>query len=91
MNEISGAKGTSLSASTSLKSGSGKVFGVIVSSHTGGTMKLWDSLTATGTVLVETFTFPAGSGIYKFPEPLEFYTGLYFTVGGTLVFTPLYV
>lgn len=80
-------KSTNGSASALIKTGAGKVAGVIVNSHTSGTMKLWDNTTATGTVLVNTFTFPAGSGVYKFPQPIEFYTGLYFTVGGTLDYT----
>lgn len=81
------AKYTNGTASASIVSGGGTVYGVIVNSHTSGTMKLWDSLTATGTVIVNTYTFPAGSGVYTFPAPIAFYTGLFFTVGGTLDFT----
>jgi len=33
---------------------------------------------------MDTFTFPAGSGIYTFPKPIPFKTGLFATVGGTL-------
>lgn len=80
-------KYTNGTASAQIRAGSGTVAGVIVNSHTSGTMKLWDSLTATGTIIVNTYTFPAGSGIYMFPKPIEFYTGLFFTVGGTLDFT----
>jgi hypothetical protein len=90
MAELSGAKSTNGTASALIKTGGGKVFGVIVNSHTNGTMKLWDNTSAAGTVLVNTFTFPAGSGVYRFPEPIEFYTGLYFTLGGTLDFTIVY-
>lgn len=75
--------------SQNIVSGAGKLHGIIVNSHTSGTMKLWDSLTATGTVIINTYTFPSGSGIYMFPNPIEFYTGLFFTVGGTLDYTVL--
>lgn len=80
-------KSTNGTASALIKTGGGSVAGVVVNSHTNGTMKLWDNTSAAGTVLVNTFTFPSGSGVYKFPKPIDFYTGLYFTVGGTLDFT----
>lgn len=69
--------------------GAGSLAGVIVNSHTSGTIKLWDNTSAAGNVIVNTFTFPAGSGVYTFPEPIEFYTGLFLTVGGTLDITLL--
>ncbi len=65
--------------------------GIVVSSHTNGTVKLWDALSATGTVLVDTFTFPTGSGSYSF-HGAKALTGIFVTVGGTvsatLVFNP---
>ena len=70
-------KYTNGSASALIITGGGIVAGVIVNSHTSGTMKLWDNTSAAGTVITNTFTFPAGSGMYKFPE----------TVGGTLDYT----
>lgn len=87
MAAIDGALTTNGTATALIKTGAGKVYGVIINSHTSGTMKLWDNTTATGTVLVNTFTFPAGSGVYKFPQALNFSTGLFFTLGGTLDFT----
>lgn len=84
---VDGFKSTNGSASALIRTGAGLVAGVIVNSHTNGTMKLWDNTSAAGTVIVNTITFAAGSGFYKFPEPIEFYTGLYFTVGGTLDYT----
>lgn len=81
------AKYTNLTASALVKTGEGFVAGVIVNSHTSGTLKLWDSTSAAGAVLVDTFTFAAGSGVYEFPQvsglPPEFTTGLYATIGGT--------
>lgn len=64
--------------------GAGLVYGVIVNSNSSGTMKLWDGLTATGGVIVDTYTFPAGSTVVTFPKAVEFYTGLFLTVGGTV-------
>lgn len=74
---------TNASASALVKTGAGRVFGIVVNSHSSGTIKLWDNTAGSGTVLVNTFTFPAGSGVYKFPAALKFTTGLYMTIGGT--------
>ena len=76
-------KGTNLTASALIKTGAGRVAGFIVNSHTSGTLKLWDNTSAAGTVIINTFTFPAGSGVYKFPEPISFVTGMFATIGGT--------
>lgn len=83
MSEISGALSDNIIASALVKTGTGKVYGVIVNSNTSGTIKLWDDVTATGTVLVNTYTFASGSSVVTFPEPLNFTTGLYATIGGT--------
>lgn len=80
-------KSTNGTASALIKTGGGSVAGVVVNSHTNGTMKLWDNTSAAGTVIVNTITFASGPGFYSFPKPIDFYTGLYFTVGGTLDFT----
>ncbi len=77
-------------ASGLIKSGSGTVSGVIVNSHSNGTLKLWDSTTATGLVIMNTFTFATGSGVYKFPDDIVFTTGLFATIGGTLDFSIIY-
>lgn len=79
-----------ISASALIKTGKGKVSGVVVNSHSSGTVKLWDAVTATTPIIVNTFTFPTGSGVYKFPEPIEFTVGLYATVGGTADITIIY-
>lgn len=90
MASIDGALFSNKIASAQIKAGSGTVYGVIVNSHTAGTMKLWDALTATGTVIVNTFTFAAGSGVYTFPQAINFNTGLFFTLGGTADVTFLF-
>lgn len=73
---------TNISASALVYTGPGTVVGVVVNSHTNGTLKLWDSLTATGTVLNNTITFAAGSQSFTlFGE--KFNVGLFATIGGT--------
>ena len=80
-----------LSASALVYTGAGTVSGVIVNSHTNGTLILRDALTATTPLIINTFTFPTGSGSYSL-FGAKFLTGLYSTVGGiadiTLVFNP---
>ena len=66
-------------------SGPGSIAGIIVASHTNGTIKIANSTTAVGDILLETVTFAAGPGFYAFPKPIRFDTGLHVTVGGTLV------
>lgn len=76
-------KYTNTTASALIKTGFGKVAGFVVNSHTSGTLKLWDNTSAATTVITNTFTFPSGSGVYRFPEYINFNTGLYATIGGT--------
>lgn len=81
---------TNLTASALVHTGNGVVSGFIVNSHTSGTLKLWDNTAGSGTVIVNTYTFPSGSSVVKFPADIEFYTGLYATVGGTADITILW-
>jgi len=82
-------KYTNGSTSQLIRTGGGKFYGVIVNSHTSGTLKFWDDTTATGTVILNTITFAAGPQTLLFPTPIEFYTGLFATVGGTIDYTIL--
>lgn len=78
-----------LSASGLVKTGYGSVVGIIINSHTAGTIKLWDSLTASGTVLNETITFEVGERtIPLFGE--TFNIGLFATIGGVANVTIVY-
>ncbi len=63
--------------------GQGTVNGIIVNSHTNGTLKLWDNTSAATTILIDTFTFPTGSGSYNL-FGVKFIKGIFATVGGTL-------
>lgn len=75
---------TNLSASALIKTGAGVVSGFVVNSHSSGTLKLWDNTSAATTVLTNTITFAAGSGIVvNFGSDIQFSTGLYATIGGT--------
>lgn len=73
-----------------IKSGSGTVAGVIVNSHSSGTLKLWDSTTAAGLVILDTFTYATGSSVIKFPDDIVFTTGLFATLTNTQSITIIY-
>lgn len=78
-----------ITSSSLVYTGAGAVVGVVVNSHTSGTLKLWDNTSAAGTVLFNTITFAAGSQFC----PLfgaKFFTGLFATVGGTVDITLVY-
>jgi hypothetical protein len=84
MNTRSPMTYTNLSASALIKTGAGVVSGFVVNSHSSGTLKLWDNTSAATTVLTNTITFAAGSGIVvNFGKDIQFSTGLYATIGGT--------
>lgn len=55
---------------------------ILVSSHTSGTVKLWDSLAASGTVALDTFSYATGSQVIPL-WGMKFNTGIYFDMGGT--------
>jgi hypothetical protein len=88
MNTLSN-KSRNLSASALAKTGEGSVVGIVINSHTSGTIKLWDSLTAANTVLVNTITLAAGERFIPFYN-LSFSVGLYVTIGGTADITVVY-
>lgn len=88
--DLTRAKYKNMTSSAAVKTGSGSVFGVIVNSHTNGTLKLWDNTSAATTVLMNTYTFTSGSQVIKFPVGVSFYTGLFATIAGTADITILY-
>lgn len=73
---------SAITASSQMKSGAGSVVGFIVSSQGAAdtTIKIWDSLSATGTVLLDTMAI--GVAVYV-PFPAKFTTGCYVTLAGT--------
>jgi hypothetical protein len=83
-------KYANITADTLVKTGFGIVAGFIVNSHTSGTLKLYDNTSAAAPLIINTFTFPTGSGVYEFPEEVAFNTGLYADIGGTVDITIIY-
>ena len=79
------AKSKKIIATGNVRTGAGTVYGFIVSSHTSGTLKLEDSVGGGQDMIMDTFTFAAGSSMYKLPEPVDFQNGLYATLGGSNV------
>lgn len=78
-----------LTASGLVKTGFGKVKGIIVASHTGGTIKLWDNTSGATTVLVNTMTLGAAERFIPLYD-VTFNVGLYVTIGGTADITVVY-
>lgn len=75
-----------------------KVFGSLGNSITTTETAIttaWTGTTLSGgtdaaRTMLNTYTFPSGSGVYTFPEPINFVNGLFFTLGGTLDATVIY-
>ncbi len=78
-----------ISASTLIATGPGRIFGIFVASASNTpTIKIWDNTSAATTTLINTFT-PAAAAYYQLPG-VEFATGLYVTIGGTVDCTVFY-
>ena len=77
--------------SQSIKVGHGTLYGIVVNSHAVGTLKLWDSASASGAVIFNTITLVAGPNFIPFPMGISFYTGLFASVTGTIDYTILSV
>lgn len=75
--------GKQITASALIATGAGVVTGIIVSSHTNGTVKLWNSLTATGTVAMDTYTYGVGSQTIPL-FGIRFNTGLFVDMNSTV-------
>lgn len=76
-----GYKYTNLTASGQVKTIRGKIHAMYVNSTTAGTIKFWDSLSATGTVINETITPAIG---YHDLGDAMFDLGCFATIGGVL-------
>lgn len=84
------ALGAPVTGNTLIYTGTGTLQGVIVSSHTSGTIKFFDSIVDSGTVLLPTYTYATGSSSINF-KGLKFVNGLYADTGGTTqIVTVLY-
>lgn len=79
----------SLSAGALVKGGGGLLKGVIVTASASGVIRLYDSTSASGTVILDQFAAAPGDSIEM---PVEFKQGLYFDlVSGTATVTILYI
>lgn len=87
---IDGVKYLNGKTSQAVASAAGIFYGLVVNSHTSGTLKIWDNTEASGTVICNTITFAAGPNYIFFPKGICFNTGLYFERGGTIDYTALY-
>lgn len=70
------------SSTNQIKKGEGILKGIFVNSTSSGTIKIYDAVTQTGTVINNTITFSA-IGYYPLGDA-GFYNGLSVTIGGTL-------
>lgn len=75
-------KFTNLSASALLATGPGVLVGVVINSHSSGTLKFWDNTSAATTVIFNTMTLAAGER-YIDLFGAKFTIGCYLTIGGT--------
>ena len=76
-----------MTASALVKTGPGVLVGMYVNSTSAGTIRFWDSLTATGVVMNNVITPAIG---YHGLGNGSFTTGLFATIGGTLNVTLYY-
>lgn len=78
-----------VTASALIETGPGTLQGVIVNSHTSGTLKFWDNTSAATTVIFNTITLGATERWIPFLGA-KFTVGCFLTIGGTADVTVLY-
>ena len=82
-----------LAATTQVKVGAGKLYGIFVSASSSGTLTIYDSgiaSTSNGKIS-NTITVAAGTQYLSFPAGIFFNKGLYIVLGGTSAeFTVIY-
>jgi hypothetical protein len=82
-----------LAATTQVKVGAGKLYGIFVSASSSGTLTVYDSgisSTSNGKIS-NTITVAAGTQYLSFPAGIFFNKGLYIVLGGTSAeFTVIY-
>lgn len=79
-------------ADSQIKVGFGKVYGVFISTTTGGTFALYDSATASTSdpKIVNTVTVTAGTQYASFPIGVSFNKGLFIDIANTIEYTVIY-
>lgn len=78
-----------LTASGQVSPGPGILVGVVINSHSSGTLKFWNQTTAAVPVLFNTITLAAGERWIPFFNA-DFSTALFLTIGGTADVTVIY-
>ena len=90
---MQGFKYRNITASTLVKTGSGVIKGIVINSHSSGTVKVWDAVTATNPTLFNTMTLSviASTG-ERYIDLMEanFNIGCFVTIAGTADITILY-
>lgn len=81
-----------LSATSQVKIGGGKLYGIQVSSTSSGTLTVYDSATAStsDSKIAATLTPTAGDQVLSFPAGIWFSKGLYIVAANTIEFTVVY-
>tara|TARA_R110000822_G_scaffold104899_1_gene232121 strand:+ start:500 stop:769 length:270 start_codon:yes stop_codon:yes gene_type:complete len=76
---------TQTGASTQIKVGAGKLYGIFVSASSSGTLAVYDSAAANDNdpKISNTFTVTASTTYLNFPAGLFFNKGLYIVFGGS--------
>lgn len=78
-----------LSASGLIETGPGTLQGIVINSHSSGTLKFWDNTSAATTIIFNTITLAAGERWIPF-FGAKFTVGCFLTIGGTADVTVLY-
>ena len=78
-----------LTASGAVKNTPGMLVGVVVNSHTSGTLKFWNNTAGSGTVLFNTITLAAGERWIPLFNA-NFNVACFLTIGGTVDCTVIY-
>jgi len=78
-----------LTASASIKATPGMLIGVVVNSHTSGTLKFWNNTAGSGAVLFNTITLAVGERYIPFYNA-NFNVACFLTIGGTADVTVIY-
>jgi hypothetical protein len=76
---------TQTAATTQIKVGAGKLFGIFVSASSSGTLTIYDSgsNSTSDPKIVDVFTVAASTTYLNIPAGLFFNKGLYIVLGGT--------
>jgi len=83
------ARYTNITSSSLIETGQGTLQGVVINSHSSGTLKFWDNTSAATTVIFNTITLGASERWIDF-FGAKFTTGLFVTIGGTADITVLW-